>query len=712
MSWLQPALLAGLAALAVPVLVHLVQRELRGGRAFPSLMFLERVPFPSRRRRRLRDLLLLALRLLALTALVLAFAGPVLPPRETAAGAAGGGVDTVVLLDTSYSMSSPARWTQALQHARTALREGAASGRVALLTFDRRSRVLAPLADDAASALAALAELRPAAAGTRYAPALDGAGAVLAEGSAGRQVLVLITDLQRSAMVGAARLGSAVALELRRVDAPAGANLSLLHGELLAPAAGGGAAAGVERTFAVNVANTGSEPVVDQWLRLRVNGLAVDADRSLSLAPAEERVVQLPVVLAADGPTRLELSLGDDAIQADNRYHAVLAPHRPVRVAHAVGADDARRSGAGAFLRQSLALAAHPGVSMTALDPRQLVAGGLDAVDVLILEGTAVPEGPAERVVTRFVEDGGGLLVSAGPATAQRWKPAGDALLPGSPRGVLRGAPRGIRAAGGVQEHPLWVLVGAGPAQALAGVRVDAHLDLQPAAQDTVLARLDDGSPLLLERRRGAGRIMVLATTADPRWSTLVLEPGFVALSQAMVVGLAGRHPAAPSVVAHTSVDPLQQLAHLGAQAGRWRRYLLAGGEVLVERPDRGTLAAPGQVFRPQTPGLYTVHPRRGDAPALPVAVNVDPLEARLDGVSEDAFRAWLQRPAAAGVVAPAAAGVDERSERLARMLLALAALLFVAETIGSVYRSRRPAVRGGTQVSSVSEGGQPGVHP
>ena len=68
MSWLSPWLALGLGTLAVPLLVHMVARESRTGRPFPSLMFLERVPFTTRRRKRLRDLPLLAARAAALAA--------------------------------------------------------------------------------------------------------------------------------------------------------------------------------------------------------------------------------------------------------------------------------------------------------------------------------------------------------------------------------------------------------------------------------------------------------------------------------------------------------------------------------------------------------------------------------------------------------------------------------------------------------------------
>ena len=56
MSFLAPLFFLGLAALAVPVLIHLTQREKKMVQIFPSLMFVRRIPYQTVRRRKIRDL--------------------------------------------------------------------------------------------------------------------------------------------------------------------------------------------------------------------------------------------------------------------------------------------------------------------------------------------------------------------------------------------------------------------------------------------------------------------------------------------------------------------------------------------------------------------------------------------------------------------------------------------------------------------------------
>ena len=78
MNFLTPLFLAGLSALAIPVLIHLINREKKVVVQFPSLMFLHKIPYKSVRRQKIRHLLLLILRCLALLLLAFAFARPFL----------------------------------------------------------------------------------------------------------------------------------------------------------------------------------------------------------------------------------------------------------------------------------------------------------------------------------------------------------------------------------------------------------------------------------------------------------------------------------------------------------------------------------------------------------------------------------------------------------------------------------------------------------
>src|SRR3954465_4715774 len=110
MAFLAPLFFAALLTFAVPVIIHLTQRERKRVVEFPSLMFLERIPYQSVRRRRIRDWPLLAMRLAAIALIVLAFARPFVKRQSVALASSLGPREVVLLLDHSYSMGYGDRW--------------------------------------------------------------------------------------------------------------------------------------------------------------------------------------------------------------------------------------------------------------------------------------------------------------------------------------------------------------------------------------------------------------------------------------------------------------------------------------------------------------------------------------------------------------------------------------------------------------------------
>src|SRR5213595_4136137 len=122
MAFLTPFFLVGFGAIAIPVLIHLIQREKKRVIEFPSLMFVQRIPYQSVRRRRIRHWALLMMRCAALLLIVAAFARPFLKREIAAAAAVGGTKEIVVLLDTSASMGYGDHWQKAKDAAHQAVR--------------------------------------------------------------------------------------------------------------------------------------------------------------------------------------------------------------------------------------------------------------------------------------------------------------------------------------------------------------------------------------------------------------------------------------------------------------------------------------------------------------------------------------------------------------------------------------------------------------
>src|SRR5690554_5064742 len=103
LGFLVPLFLLGLLGLVVPVVVHLTRRRRARVVRFPSLLFLEQVPFRAESRRRIHHWLLFVIRALALALLAFAFARPFVRDDTALAVGEGGPTERVILLDRSWS---------------------------------------------------------------------------------------------------------------------------------------------------------------------------------------------------------------------------------------------------------------------------------------------------------------------------------------------------------------------------------------------------------------------------------------------------------------------------------------------------------------------------------------------------------------------------------------------------------------------------------
>ena len=142
MSFLYPLLfVAGLAAVALPIVLHMIRRHTSRRIPFSTLMFLRPTAPRLKNRRRLEHLPLLILRCLILCLLALAFARPFIP-RSVTQGPIQVGKRRVILIDTSASMRRADLWEQAQREARTALDDLESADRACVLSFDRDTQTL------------------------------------------------------------------------------------------------------------------------------------------------------------------------------------------------------------------------------------------------------------------------------------------------------------------------------------------------------------------------------------------------------------------------------------------------------------------------------------------------------------------------------------------------------------------------------------------
>ena len=147
MSFLTPLYIAGLLAVSLPIIFHLIRRTPRGQVPFSSLMFLSPSPPRLTRRSRLNNIFLLILRGLALSLLAFAFARPFLRDAANLETSDKPSRRIAILVDTSASMRRGDLWRQATEKTEQALATVTPADQVALLAFSDAVRTLVRFED-------------------------------------------------------------------------------------------------------------------------------------------------------------------------------------------------------------------------------------------------------------------------------------------------------------------------------------------------------------------------------------------------------------------------------------------------------------------------------------------------------------------------------------------------------------------------------------
>lgn len=700
-------LLASLAML-VPIVAHLSRQEDREGRGFPSLMFLRRVPFPIRARRKLTDLILLALRLLAILFLVLAFAQPYLLVDEVGADTARRA--RVVLLDRSASMAVGDRFAQARRVAEEALRADSAGTQVALVTFDETAHTLSEFSDDPGVALQALRVVRVGNRSSDLGKALNHASRILAGTTLSQREVILISDLQRSALGVEPALPNGVELTVKRIDEPVHDNLALL-GVRFEPAADSPEAA---VSLHVRLANTGSADR-DSSLRILVDGLP-GAQRLVSLSAGEHREIVLPVFTARERPTRVQLNLDKDALAIDNARHLVIAPPRPISVLWVADSSRGNSFVNAALLgsnqespRRSLVVR-DSSVHVNNVELGQLQVQQVEDADVIVLDGVVPDATPLADAIAQRVDNGGGLLtVMADAAVAQSRATSRSAAQASAWSQVVAGVLGTTSASGAVVPTVLSAFESAHAiAQALGdasfvGIPVWQYRSLEARQGDDVLLRFQHGAPAVLAREHGRGRSMTLAFSLQSRSSGLVLEPVFLPFIAETLLHLSQHRT---TRLRFEPGDVFDASLYAGAVVGGEAAMLaLRAGEPVRLRSPSGVVqeTRDGEVLLLNEVGFYEL--RVANAPPLPVAVNPVGAESLLDAFTAEQFLARVHRLDNSTSVATVTDGAQWRDERIAQWLLRLAVVALLAEAMLAAWLARHRAIPNTAPRSGVGEG-------
>jgi hypothetical protein len=657
-SFLNPLLLLGAFGIGLPILAHMLNRFEVRHTDWAAMQFLNRSVRVRSRQLKLRDVILLLLRCLALLLIVFAITRPATTKKAgPLAGLGEKHVGMVIAIDASFSMQhddgTRTRFDDALEKVQ-AIKEGIRPGDpVTLVLLGAEHRVVARnVAFDPDEFDEMLDALEPTDESLDIESLPQRLKDLAADMKAPQKEIYIVTDMQaqdwkpRSAWLRDSFKALAKHASVFVVPLEGGSeNLAVTGFELMS----GVLRKGTSARYRATVRNCGA--TVAQQVRVagRVNNIIADTKVIPSIAPGASESVSLFLPFRDAGPVRLVAELSEDPLAADNVRRAVAVIRDKVSVLCVEGSSKGGGSSGGliaAALRARGNGQGQEDLEVHSVAWVDLPGQDLAKFDVVVLAD--VPDITTEHAAAldKYVREGNGLIWFGGDnVKADVWNErsalGGTPLLPA----VIEEQMRTSDAMGigrpldpSMTDHPVCRSLLSLPEDLLSETRFRLLLRVTPSTTGmAVLTLAGSDSPVLLEQTLGRGHVFMFTTTAGAAWNNMAVTPVFPMLLQQMVTYLTAREFETSRTVGDSlSLSYVEQPD---------------ASDAVFDTPAGETLTVPVRDYRNQYVALLDGACEAGfylarvsvQAAGLPVAVNVDTRESTVKRLSSDEVLALLK---------------------------------------------------------------------
>lgn len=570
MGFLNPLLLFGLAAVSVPVIIHLLNRRKFQKVVWAAMRFIQTSVERNQRRMRVEDMILLALRCLLLALLAFALARPAF--KNAASDLFGESkVTGVVILDNSQSMGMSDGTMTRFEKARKAAEQAlatmpAGSATAVLLASDIVNGVIPEPTFDFNLARKAIREAPLTDRATDLLPAVQRALDTLKQRIGVRKELYLITDGQ---LAGWKQMGEIEKLlENSQRDVRSHIVLVSEHEERNLAVTDLRNASGLTPInqpirFEARVSNLGREEVRNMRVSLSADNEPPSDEFTIdSLPPGGSKSVSLFAKLRLEGFHSIVARIPEDRLSADDKRTLAVRAIKEVRVLLVDGdPGEEPRDSETFFLRHAL-IPVPPSeqpnyfIKVVRVTTPEIAGARLDDFDAVVLANVTDFSDAVAKNMEQFVRRGGGLVIFSGrrinPSFYNEQLSAKYHLLPATV-GPARGNAEQDAEYFTLQDRDLahgivsiWNDPNAGT---LSSVRFYRAHDLipvaykQPATAEKskstqldeagapqIVVKFSHGTPAIIEHTYGLGRVVMFASTADTAWNDLPVRPSFVPL--------------------------------------------------------------------------------------------------------------------------------------------------------------------------------------
>jgi hypothetical protein len=684
MGFLTPWFLAGVVGVGLPIWLHLLKRHKSDPKPFPSLMFFERREQSSVVHRRLDHILLFILRTAMLILLALLFANPFI---NRATPKAAGKKMVVVAVDDSFSMrafasgaSGESRLDKAKREALDIISGIPATTAAEVVALGGTVEAMTQQTNDPAELRGAVAAIKPSDSRASFGE-LARFTRTLSESSKMPIEVHLVSDLQKSALPPGFT-------DLRL----AGDTTLILH-----PVGGEIPNWTVENVKApthvydpkrvriqATVAGFGT-PAAKRNVSLVLNGKVaqtkpVDVPAGADGAPGRAQV-EFDELAASYGPNRCEIKIDSaDALPGDDSFQFSVERSDPKKI---LFIDNGRHLNARLYYQTALDSSTDAAFALEVQRPETAATANLAGYALIVLDDLGPLPPGLEENLQRYVNPGKSMLVVLGPASVAMTKVPveGDPILPASSY-AARETERFLTVGDIDSGHP--VMKGL---ERLDGVSFYQAVRVDPSKDAHVLAKLNDQTPLLLERQIGQGKVLVFTSTLDNISNDLPVHGAywvpFVLQSATYLGGGGAEQPV------NVAVDSYVEL-----RTGESKN---AAAEVLDQDGKRALSleeATNAKTYQLTREGFFDVKTASGQQSLI--AAHADRRESDLGVIPQETLDLW-KGTGAGGAGSDGSGGNGEQKTTpwsLSPILLLLLLLVALAESVVANGYLRAPAER------------------
>ena len=528
MGFLNPWFLGGLVAVGLPIWLHLLKRHKTDPTPFPSLMFFEHREQSSVQHRRLDYILLFILRTLMLVLLALLFASPFI--RKLTPKGAGKKL-VVVAVDRSFSMRTKEGTSTRLDDAKAE-----AMNVLSKLPPGQPAQVVA-LADTLQAMTQQTSdpgELRGAVMAIKESDERASFGELarylrtLSESTKTPLDVHLISDLQKSAMPAFTdvRLNQDTDITFHQVGKvqPNWAVETMIAPQHVYD----------PKRVHISATVTGfSAPAATRTVTLLMNGKTIQSKTVNVPENGRGSVEFAGLDQASYGFNRCEIRIDSaDSLPADDQYMFSVERTDPKKV---LFLDDGRHPEAQEFFRAALNATPDSAFQLEPLRPDVAANSDLSKYAVVVLNDLGSLQSGLEASLQKYVSNGGSLFEAIGPASAVAFPrvPVLDEPIDGTSYASREGE-RFFSVSDLDSGHDVMKSV-----ERFDGVKIYLATNVG-STKSTVLARMSNGKPLVLERKVGEGKVLVFTSDFGAANNDLPRHYAWVPFVQKSIAYLGG----------------------------------------------------------------------------------------------------------------------------------------------------------------------------